>query len=131
MPEKNSGVNETTPREGAGRRHQAAPTAALVYATFPDADVAERTAGELVALEIAACVNIFPAMCSIYRWQGQLEKSLEVAAFIKTQPALVERVIGALKASHPYANPAVLVLPVAAGSPEFLQWIVDETGGPL
>ena len=36
----------------------------------------------------------------------------------------VERV----RALHPYDNPALVVLPLAGGSREFLTWVLSETG---
>ena len=47
-----------------------ADASALVYATFPTIEEAERIGGQLVARRLAACVNIIPGMISIYVWQG-------------------------------------------------------------
>ncbi len=99
----------------------------LVYATCPNAAVAEAVGVPLVESGIAACLNILPAMTSIYRWQGRLHKDGECVLIVKTRASLAERVIGEARSRHPYDEPAFLVLPVAGGSQGFIDWIRGET----
>jgi periplasmic divalent cation tolerance protein len=99
----------------------------LVYATFPSAETAEAAGGRLVELGLAACVNILPAMTSIYVWQGQRHREAEAAMIIKTRAALAEAVIAEGRKLHPYENPAFLVLPVAGGAAEFVAWVEAQT----
>lgn len=101
--------------------------AAFVYATFPNQTEAERIGGELVDRGLAACINIFPGMTSIYIWKGARQRDGEVAMVIKTRSALTERVIDEVKAMHRYENPALVVLPLAGGSAPFLAWIAEQT----
>ena len=123
MPEKTTGVNADEPVQGADPS-----LAVLIYATFPGIAFAERISGELVGARLAACVNIIPGMRSVYRWQGAIHRDEEVVAIVKTRACLAERVIGWVRAAHPYSNPALLVLPTAGGSADFLGWIASETG---
>lgn len=102
----------------------------LVYATFPSAEEAERTGGSLVERGLAACVNIFPGMTSIYIWEGKRERGSEAAMLIKTRASLAERAIAEARKLHPYSNPAFLVLPVSGGSEDFLRWIAEQTAKP-
>jgi periplasmic divalent cation tolerance protein len=99
----------------------------LIYATFPGIEEAERIGAELVALRLAACVNLVPGMRSIYHWQGRIERGEETVAIIKTRAHLAERVVGAVRVLHAYTNPALVVLPVLGGSADFLAWIMAET----
>lgn len=99
----------------------------LVYTTFPSGEVAETVGRQLVEQRLAACVNILPGMTSIYRWQGKIERDSEVVMIIKTRASLAEAVMGAVKARHPYANPALLVLPVEAGGALYVDWLFAET----
>ena len=46
----------------------------LIYATFPSVAEAERIGGALVDRGLAACVNIFAGMTSIYIWEGKRER---------------------------------------------------------
>lgn len=123
MPEKATRVNV----EGQRKMDRASVSAVLVYATFPDESVAERIGAELVSAGLAACVNLVPGMLSIYRWEGRIQQEREVVGIVKTRGSLASRVVGWLRVSHPYANPAAVVLPVTQGSADFLQWIKLET----
>jgi periplasmic divalent cation tolerance protein len=49
----------------------------LIYSTYPSAEEAERIGGALVDRGLAACVNVFPGMTSIYIWEGKRERGSE------------------------------------------------------
>lgn len=100
----------------------------LVYATFPALDVAEEVGGALVAARLAACVNILPRMISIYMWKEARHRDEEVVLIAKTRAALADKLVAAIKQRHPYEVPAILVIPVDGGWPDFLDWIARETG---
>ena len=98
----------------------------FVYSTFPDAEAARKVAQVLIGAKLAACVNIYPVE-SVYEWQGKLEDGPEAAAFIKTRRALVEQVIAAARALHPYGVPCFLTLPIEAGNEDYLAWARAQT----
>jgi periplasmic divalent cation tolerance protein len=104
--------------------------AVLIYSTFPSPADAERIGGELVDRGLAACVNIFPGMTAIYVWEGKRQRETETAMLIKTRAALADAVVAETRTLHPYANPALVVLPVVGGSQEFLNWIAGQTAKP-
>ena len=91
-----------------------------------DADPAT-LARTLVEERLAACVNILPAMTSLYRWGGRIEKDQERQLVIKTTRhrlvALEERV----RQLHPYEVPEFLVLPASGGSDAYIQWVGEST----
>jgi periplasmic divalent cation tolerance protein len=99
----------------------------FIYSTFPTMETAESVGGALVDQALAACVNILPGMISIYYWQGEPHRESEVVMIIKTQAKLADRVIAEARKLHPYTNPALVVLPVAGGSADFLDWIREQT----
>jgi len=99
----------------------------MIYATFPSQAAAEAIGGDLLERRLAACVNILPAMTSMYVWQGKLTRDSEVSMLIKTRADLADSAIAAATQRHPYANPAFVVLPVVGGAPAFLAWIAAET----
>ena len=100
----------------------------LVFSTVPDRDTGERIATALVRERLAACVNILPAVTSIYHWQGEVQQETELLLLIKTRtsryPSLEER----LTALHPYELPELIAVPIEAGLTGYLQWIQDNTG---
>jgi periplasmic divalent cation tolerance protein len=99
----------------------------LIYSTFPSVAEAERIGGALVDRGLAACVNILPGMTAIYVWEGKRQSETEAAMIIKTRAELADPVIAEVRKLHPYDNPALVVLPVAGGSADFLRWIAEQT----
>lgn len=101
----------------------------FLYSTFPDAASAKRVAEALVTAKLAACVNITAPMTSVYRWEGRLETTPEVAAFIKTRRALAAAAMAAARPLHPYTVPCFLVLPIENANEDYLAWARAQTGG--
>lgn len=99
----------------------------LVITNLPDRFTAERIAEALVTERIAACVNVLAECTSVYRWQGKLERANEVPLLIKTTRAAYPELETVLRKLHPYDVPEIIALPVTAGLPEYLNWVVQET----
>lgn len=102
----------------------------FVYTTFAKLEDAKRVGEALVAARLAACVNIFPGMISIYEWKGQREHAEEVAMIIKTRASLSEAVMAETRRLHPYELPALIVLSTEGGSEDYCGWIFAQTAGP-
>jgi periplasmic divalent cation tolerance protein len=94
----------------------------FVYTPLPSKEAAEKMAEALVGTRLAACVNIFPGITSVYEWKGAVQKEAEVVAFIKTRRELADEAIAAARGLHPYEVPAFLVLPVESGNDDYLAW---------
>jgi periplasmic divalent cation tolerance protein len=77
----------------------------------------------LVEEGLAACVDVLPAMESVYRWQGTVHQDAERQLVIKTRAERLDALQVRLRILHPYEVPEVLVLPVSAGSPGYLEWV--------
>lgn len=99
----------------------------FVYSTFPDMAAAERAGRALVEGRLAGCVNILPGMVSLYAWQGAVERDSEVVMIAKTRESLAEAAMEAVRQTHPYDVPALLVLPLAGGGADYLAWLRQET----
>ena len=99
----------------------------LVLCTFPDLGKARETATALIESQLAACVNLIPAVESIYRWQGAVESAVEVPLLIKTTAAAYPALEAAIRERHPYDVPEIIALPITAGLPAYLNWLADET----
>ena len=102
--------------------------AVLIYSTFPTPEAAEIAGGVLVDQGLAACVNIWPGMTSLYIWQGQRHRDNEAVMVIKTRAALADAAIVEAKRHHPYYSPAFLILAGEGGAPDFLRWIAEQPG---
>ena len=79
----------------------------------------------LVEERLAACVNVLPAMISVYRWQGSVEEEREQQLVIKTGADRVVALAVRFRELHPYEVPEFLVLRVSDGSDAYLRWIRD------
>ena len=102
-------------------------TAAIAYVTAATRDDALRIARTLVEERLAACGNVLDGMTSVYRWQGAIETAGEAVLIVKTRSELIPRVIERVRELHSYQCPCVVSWPIAAGNPEYLQWIAEET----
>ncbi len=101
----------------------------VLFCTTP-VDRAEEIAGALVEARVAACVNVLPAVRSIYRWKGEIERDDEALLVIKTTAGRVQDVIELVRRIHPYEVPEVIALPIRAGLPEYLEWLRSEVEDP-
>jgi periplasmic divalent cation tolerance protein len=101
--------------------------ASIVLTTAGSQEEARKIAHALVERRLAACVNIVPQIESVYRWKGSVETAPEWLLVIKTQAGSFERVRDAVKELHSYDLPECVMLEVAAGSQEYLNWIAENT----
>jgi periplasmic divalent cation tolerance protein len=101
--------------------------ALLVLTNLPDEAAAHVLARLLVERRLAACVNLMPAVRSIYYWQGAIEEAMEVTMLIKSTQARYAELEAAIKMAHPYDVPEIIASPIVAGLPEYLDWIESET----
>jgi periplasmic divalent cation tolerance protein len=101
--------------------------ALLCLSTCPDDATARRIAEALVAEGLAACVNVMPAVHSVYRWQGRVERADETLLLAKTTAARFPALRDRIAALHPYELPEVVAVEIAAGLPAYLAWIAAQT----
>ena len=88
---------------------------------------AKRIGQILVGQNLAACVNLFENMTSIYKWEEKLEESQEVIMIAKTRKTLMPKLIETVNSLHSYDCPCLLELPIQGGNPDFLSWIKSQT----
>jgi periplasmic divalent cation tolerance protein len=100
----------------------------LALSTFPDRETAQRIANQLVTERFAACANILPGVESIYRWKGKIEVGAETLVFFKLSEDRQSAFQKQLRVLHPYEVPEIIFVPVSAGLPEYLRWVVENCG---
>jgi periplasmic divalent cation tolerance protein len=95
-------------------------------------DKAEAIARAALEAQLCACVNILPAVTSLYRWDGAIAKDTESTLVMKTRAELVPALTEAILAVHPYEVPEVIALPIVpgVGNSAYLSWVVAETRDP-
>src|SRR6516162_3304245 len=96
-----------------------------VFCTFPDLESARRVIGRLVESKLIACGNLLAGAESIYRWKGEIERSSEVLAILKTTSDKFPPLECAFKELHPYELPELIATQVSRGSQAYLSWISE------
>lgn len=99
----------------------------VVLITTGDEQEAEQVATALLQSRLAACVNMLPGLTSLYWWEGRIDRSQEVLLLAKTRRELVPMLVEVVRGAHSYEVFEAVALPILAGNPEYLRWIVDET----
>ncbi len=99
-----------------------------VFSIFANADEAERIGRQLVEERLAACVNILPGVRSIYRWDGEIESSAEVAAIFKTTDQQADAIMTRIAGLHSYDVPCVVSWPIDRILEPYAAWVEDSTG---
>jgi periplasmic divalent cation tolerance protein len=104
-----------------------APDTGFVTTTVANRDDARRIADALLTERLAACVQ-FLDVESHYVWKDERMADPEVMLLVKTLTDLFDRVIGRIKALHPYEIPEIVAQPFSAGFAPYLAWIAQSTG---
>jgi periplasmic divalent cation tolerance protein len=100
-----------------------------VYAIFGSDEEARRIGRAMVEERSAACVNILGPCHSIYRWQGEIEESAEVAAIFKAKASIAPELVRRITALHSYEVPAAVIWPIADLPEGYRLWIEQNSGG--
>lgn len=98
----------------------------LILCTFPDSEQARQIGTLLVEKQLAACVNLIPAVESIYRWQGNVETATEVLAIFKTTATAFPAFDQALAELHPYEVPEIIALSPEKIAAPYRAWVCAE-----
>lgn len=88
---------------------------------------AAEMADRIVAERLAACAQVVGPVRSAYHWEGEVRVALEWLVVAKTTDARLTELTSRIQALHSYDVPEIVTLPIAAGNPEYLRWIRDET----
>ena len=98
----------------------------LVLVTCGSIGEARKIASNVVQKRLAACVNIvLSPVQSIYRWKGNVQSAREVLIVIKTTNKRLAELEKEVKRLHSYDVPEFVVIPIAAGSREYLAWLEE------
>ena len=100
----------------------------IVLTTLPIEKDAEEFAAQLVEERLAACVNVLPAMRSVYRWKDVIERADERQLIIKTSAARLPGLEARIRELHPYEVPEFIVLAIVQGSADYLSWLSGVVG---
>jgi periplasmic divalent cation tolerance protein len=88
---------------------------------------AAEMADRIVAERLAACAQVVGPVRSSYHWEGEVRVALEWLVVAKTTDARLAQLTSRIQALHSYDVPEIVTFTIAAGNPEYLRWIRDET----
>ena len=118
----------TVPVRGAVTYHRKSNVDKIVVLiTTPSKEEAETIGNHLVEMQLAACVNIIPAVLSIFSWEGKRCSESETLLLVKTKRSLFVPLCEAVQKKHSYSVPEIIALPIVEGSSNYLQWIDENT----
>ena len=99
----------------------------IVFVACASITEARSVGRSAVEKKLAACANIVPGVESTYRWKGKVEQAREVLVLMKTSVGRLRELEREVKRMHSYEVPEFVVLPIIAGSREYLTWIGEST----
>jgi periplasmic divalent cation tolerance protein len=94
----------------------------VVLCTIPP-DRAHAFAKSLIEARLAACVNVLPAMRSIYRWKDAISDDEECQLVIKTTADRWDALSAFVKERHGYEVPELIAIDVTRALPAYAAWL--------
>ena len=95
----------------------------VILSTTDTPELARQIAAAIVEAGEAACVNIIPAIRSIYRWEGKVQDEGECLLLIKSTSEKLEAIRSRIRQLHTYKVPEVIAIKIAAGDSDYLAWL--------
>ena len=74
-----------------------------------------------------ACAQIDGPIRSIYRWDGDVVETAEWRATIKVAAPSASDVVARIRSAHSYDTPEIVVVDVAGGDADYLEWVIAES----
>ena len=86
----------------------------------------ENISKSLVEKKMTACVNIYPAVLSIYRYNSEVVEDNEYLIHVKTTANKFNEIRKIIERLHNYETPEIISLEILEGNEKYLKWIQDE-----
>ncbi|MCO6431687.1 MAG: divalent-cation tolerance protein CutA [Deltaproteobacteria bacterium] len=96
----------------------------IILVTVPNVETGRTIALKLVEEKLAACVNLVPAIESIYSWEQKIQQEPESLMVIKSQSELISRLERRVHELHPYTTPEFVVLESSFVSEKYSRWLI-------
>ncbi len=110
------------------RRKRSGRSAVLILAAYPRRPAAERAARLLVRERVLACATVASGAKAFYTWRNREQAHGSALLYGKTTAARARDAVRRIRETHPDQVPEVLVLEIAGGNPEYLEWVEKEVG---
>ena len=103
----------------------------VILITCASKEEAAKIAQGLIAKKLAACANQVDKVNSLFWWQGKVDSAQESLLIIKSQKALLKKIIKQVKSLHSYKVPEIIALPIIGGNIDYLDWIDESVRQPV
>jgi len=80
----------------------------------------------LIEKKMAACVNIYPAVLSIYRYNNEVVEDNEYLIHVKTTSDKFTEIRKVIERLHNYETPEIISLEISEGNEKYLKWLQNE-----
>ncbi len=101
----------------------------IVLTTVPNITEAESLAQAIIEANLAACVQLLPAMTSFYIWENKVQKDTEYLLLIKTLEAKFSELERFIQTNHSYDVPEIVAVSVEKVSEDYLNWMNENLKG--
>ena len=103
----------------------------FAYITTKSKSEAKKIGKVLLKEKLAACVNIFDKMESMYWWKGKIQNDSEAVLIAKTTKKLFPKLSDKVKSLHSYSCPCILQLEITNGNKEYVKWLLENIAPTL
>ena len=98
----------------------------VVSTTCDSEQMAHQIGKHVLEKRLAACVQILPAITSLYWWQKEIAKDDEFLVTMKSDHRLFERLAGEIRSIHPYEVPEIIATPIVGVDEDYARWMKEE-----
>ncbi len=95
----------------------------IVFTTTASKQDAAEIAKKAVGQKLAACVQIVPAIESVYEWKGEVKVDTECLLLLKTNEQTFPQLEAFLKDHHPYDIPEIVAVSADKVSDDYSSWL--------
>lgn len=92
------------------------------WTTCDSAEAARQLANELIARDLAACVQIDDSVHSLYKFEGEVRSDREWRIWVKFTSQQLEAVSAFIDQNHPYEIPQWIVVKAESVAQKYLIW---------
>jgi len=100
---------------------------AQAITTIDSREAADRLAHSAVEARVAACAQVVGPIKSTYWWQGKVESAEEWYVVFKTRAERYPALETHVREHHSYDVPEIVLMPIVAGNPAYLEWVATQT----
>ena len=100
----------------------------IIFVTAGSEDEAMTIGRKLVEERLVACVSVIPRIRSIYWWKDEICNADEYLMVMKTRSTLFPSIQARVRELHSYEVPEIIGLRVENGLPDYLSWVLGNTG---